>query len=451
MGTGKIIDKKAYNATEKLPRRVAEEIRNQEKSAEILIGWIQLSIVLFFGFLYSLVPRAEGSSGFNFVPYALGAYVIFTIIRLAISYKTLAPAWFLILSIIVDIALLCAIIFSFHIQYEQHPTFYLKASTLMYIFLFVALRALRFDPRFVIVSGVASILGWMTLVLYAVYSDMKGMHVTRNYVEYMTSNTILIGAEIDKIIIIAGVTAILTITLMRGRRLLFDAVRSTSAANDLSRFFSAEVVSSITDSDETLIAGQGITRQAAILFVDLRGFTKRASEMSPTMVMDLLHRYQKHVVPAIENAGGRVDKFMGDGILATFGAVSSSEYYAADALRAVEAVLDAGHAYNYELAQKDLADGMQIGCGVSAGTVIVGVVGVEKRLEFTVIGDPVNQAAKLEDMNKIEKTQALTTKVVYETACAQGYEPKIKPIIRTSRSIPGVNEPIDLVVLERVS
>ncbi|MEP3258896.1 MAG: adenylate/guanylate cyclase domain-containing protein, partial [Roseibium sp.] len=256
-----------------LPTRVREEIHQREIASERLIGWVQLVIVLFFSALYAVAPKAEGSSGFNFVPLALGGYFLFTIARLALSYRVELPKWLLLLSIAVDMALLVGLIFSFHIQYGQHPTFYLKAPTLMYVFIFIALRALRFDPRFVLTTGLVAVVGWLGLVTYAVLADMDHMRVTRNYVDYLTGNTILIGAELDKTMVILMVTGVLSAALYRGRVMLFEATRDQAAATDLRRFFAPEVATSITTSEAALIAGQGSVRNAAILYLDIRSFT----------------------------------------------------------------------------------------------------------------------------------------------------------------------------------
>jgi len=99
--------------------------------------------------------------------------------------------------------LLFGLIWCFHIQYGQPPAFYLKAPTLLYVFIFIALRALRFEARYVLISGFAAAAGWLALVVYAAAFDPRGMAVTRNYVEYMTSARILWGAEIDKVIAIS--------------------------------------------------------------------------------------------------------------------------------------------------------------------------------------------------------------------------------------------------------
>ena len=82
-----------------------------------------------------------------------------------------------------DISLLMALIWSFQIQYMQPVSFYLKAPTMIYVFIFIALRALRFEPRFILIAGATAIVGWLFLVLYVILSVPEDPMITRNYVK----------------------------------------------------------------------------------------------------------------------------------------------------------------------------------------------------------------------------------------------------------------------------
>ncbi len=431
---------------EGIPARVMAEIDQREAAAERLIGWVQLTIVVFFASLYMIAPRAEGASGENFVPITLAAYFVFTVLRVFLSYRMTLPGWYLILSIVVDVSLLCGLIFSFHIQYMQPAAFYLKAPTMIYLFIFISLRALRFDPRFVLIAGLISVAGWLSMVAYALMQDMGSMHITRNYVDYITSNTILIGAEIDKSMTLIGVTVILSLALYRGRQVLFDSIQHHAAAEDLKRFFAPEVASSITSADDMPTVGRCETRNAAILFVDVRSFTKTAETLPPNTVMQVLARYQDAALPEILRHNGRIDKFMGDGIMATFGAVKPSETYAADALRAAASVIKVLDDLENEFHDLGWPEAFRIGAAVASGAVTVGVVGTQQRLEFTVIGNAVNLAAKLENANKHQQTRVLTDQTTLAAAQAQGYERTDLPT-RDDVAITGMSHSVDLVVV----
>ncbi|MBT5665962.1 MAG: adenylate/guanylate cyclase domain-containing protein, partial [Rhodospirillaceae bacterium] len=151
--------------------------------------------------------------------------------------------------------------------------------------------------------------------------------------------------------------------------------------------------------------------------------------------------------PVIQKHGGNIDKFLGDGILATFGAVLPSDRYAVDALNAVDELVAVADAWNEERRAAGL-DPIQIGMAVASGRVVFGAVGDETRLEYTVIGEPVNLSAKLEKHNRSAGTRALVTAVVYEHGKAQGYA-LAAPRDRSLMTIEGVASPVDVIVLAR--
>ena len=153
-------------------------------------------------------------------------------------------------------------------QYQQPPSFYLKSPTLLYVFIFIALRALRLEGR----AGLVAAAGWTGLASCAIYTTGTEM-VSRDYVYYMTHNTVLVGAELDKIISILLVTAIIAVAINRARNLLNRSVTEGQAAQDLSRFFSPEIADQITASEVAVSAGSGQAREGAILFCDIRGFS----------------------------------------------------------------------------------------------------------------------------------------------------------------------------------
>ncbi len=368
--------------------------------------------------------------------------------RLWAGYRSRLPHWLLALSVVVDMSLLLGTIWSFHIQYSQPPSFYLKVPTLLYVFIFIALRALRCEARYVILAGVVAALGWSFMAFYAAYVGAAEGMITRDYVYYMTSNSILIGAEFDKVITILVVTGILAVALVRARQLLVRAVTEGTAVKDLSRFFAPEIAKQITASERQVTAGQGIARDAAILMVDIRGFTGLAAQLAANDLITILAAYQGRMVTVIQRHHGSIDKFMGDGIMATFGAAVDSDCYAADALRCVDEIMEEAQAWGRER-ERDGEVALRIGAAVATGRIIFGAVGDKTRLEYTVIGDAVNMTAKLEKHTKEEKVRALATEQAYETACAQGYEPPHVVERRRGRQLMGVGGTSDLVVLAK--
>ncbi|HZA65665.1 MAG TPA: adenylate/guanylate cyclase domain-containing protein [Geminicoccaceae bacterium] len=434
-----------------LPERVQTTIRQDQDQTEILVSLMQLLAVASFAALYTLTPKGFDPQAVPFepVPVTLAVYAAFTLIRLWLAWRRRLRPWFLALSVVVDISVLMVTIWSFHLQYQEPPPLYLKAPTMLYAFILIALRTLRFEPWLVLLAGVTAAAGWLVLVAYAVLGE-GGAQMTRDFATYAMSYQVLLGAEIDKVVSLMMVTLILTLGLMRARKLLFRAVTEQVAASELARFFAPEVAGRIRESDLALEPGQAEFRTAAIVMVDMRGFTPLSHRLAPRDVMALLSEYQSRVVAAITEHGGSIDKFMGDGVLASFGATRATTTFAADALRALEALLETTRSWAEQRAARGLpAPG--VGAAVATGPVMFGTIGDDRRLEYTVIGDPVNLVAKLEKHSKLERFRALCTAEAYQTARSQGYQPGTAPEPLGRREIAGVDEPLELVGLSRLT
>lgn len=434
-----------------LPERVRNAIRDQEAWGEIFIGWVQLAVVLTWAGLYTISPKTfPAEVDFRPIPWVLGLYFGFTVLRLALAYQRKLPAWFLTLSVVSDMALLLGTMRSFHLQYMQPASFYLKAPTLLYVFIFIALRSLRFEARYVVPAGVAAALGWLVMVAYATIIDPNDSMVTRDYVHYMTSNSILLGAEFDKVISILMVTGILAVSLIRAWRLLVRAVTEGMAAEDLSRFFAPEVAERITSSVDEIQAGQGEFREATIVYIDIRGFTALSTRLDASEVMKLLAEYQSIVVPIIRDGGGSIDKFLGDGIMATFGATQTSDTHAAQAVTALDQVMAACEAWRERLRAAGRTP-LEVGAAAASGTLVFGAVGDATRLEYTVIGESVNRAAKLEDRNKGLGVSAICDAQAYDLATAMGYQRSDVPRRHDNIVLTQGADPVEVVVLREKS
>ncbi|MDQ2693848.1 MAG: adenylate/guanylate cyclase domain-containing protein [Pseudomonadota bacterium] len=400
------------DSPERLPARIQRLIRQQQESSEVLIGWIQLGVVGTFAVLYALAPKTFNSADtFAPVPWALGGYFLFTVIRLLLAHRKRLPDWFLYLSIVLDIGLLLGLIWSFHLQYGQPASFYLKVPTLLYVFIFIALRSLRFEARFVAITGLAAALGWLAMVGYAVAIDPRNPMITRDYVHYLTSNSILLGAEFDKVISILTVTAILAVAISRGRALLVRSVVDSSAARDLARFVPKGVSAQLAAAEQEAMAGQGELREVTILFSDIEGFTGLSERLPPKQLIAVLNEYFAVVTAPIERHGGVINNFIGDAILATFNLPESRPDHAAAAVQAALEILAL-------LDQRTFGDGIVLKSriGINTGTAVGGLVGTTDRLVYTIYGDEVNLAARLEQLNKEYGTRLMVSERTCELA-----------------------------------
>lgn len=153
----------------------------------------------------------------------------------------------------------------------------------------------------------------------------------------------------------------------------------------------------------------GSERVVTVMFLDIREFTARAAGAAPKVAINLLNRFFQRMVAIIENEhGGSVNKFLGDGLMAIFGLGEGNVTHADDALRAARAMLRGLTDLNAELSAADDVP-LQIGIGINTGRAIVGSIGSPERMEFTVIGDTVNVASRIEALNKTAGTSLLLT------------------------------------------
>ncbi len=385
-----------------IPEQIRDAILRQQDDSEVIISWVQLTIVCLWSLLYLASPKSYPvDAPFVPVPWALGAYAAFTVFRLHLAYKRKLSDRILTLSVIVDMAVLTALLVSFPVQYMQPASFALKLPTMMYLFIFIAIRALRFEARYVLLSGGIASLAWLGVVIYAITQSPTESGVTTDFVDYMTSNRILIGAEIDKLITLVSVTVILSLAIRRARSLMIEAASIKVAATDLSRFVPSEVARRITEVGGAS-AHDVQTTEATILYLDVENFTAMAERVEPELVIKSLNEFFALAVKPIEMYGGAVTQFQGDAILASFNLPSPDPDHAKNAVSAAKEILKAlaDQQFQYDMIY-------QVRIGVSTGQVTGGLVGVTDRVSYTVHGDAVNLAARLESLNKTLGTRIL--------------------------------------------
>ena len=238
----------------------------------------------------------------------------------------------------------------------------------------------------------------------------------------------------------------LSVSVARARQLLIRAVGDQAAVSQLARIFSPEIAERLSRADELLHPGDGEQREAAAMFIDLRGFTTLAAALPPADLIDLLREYQRIAVPIIHRHNGSIATFLGDGIMVTFGATRPTATDCADAMRCGERLLEALAGWCVDREAKGLpAPG--VGIGVDAGTVTCGVIGDEGRLEYAIIGDPVNRAAKLQNQTKVEGVLGLASLACRDRAIEQGYVPAGPQAVLADRAVAGVSGAVNLVVL----
>ena len=183
-----------------------------------------------------------------------------------------------------------------------------------------------------------------------------------------------------------------------------------------SRFVPENVVEeALQRTDDDLRLG-GVEREATVMFTDLRGFTSFAESMPPDRVIEVLNQYLSDMSDAILDHGGTLVAYMGDGIMAVFGAPIEQANHADRALSAAREMLYVRlERFNAWLRERGLSDdGFRMGIGLNSGAVMSGNVGSARRLEYTAIGDTTNTASRIEGMTKGTPHQLFVADTTHE-------------------------------------
>jgi adenylate cyclase len=159
----------------------------------------------------------------------------------------------------------------------------------------------------------------------------------------------------------------------------------------------------------------GVEREVVILFGDLRAFTQLTEKKLPYDVVFLLNRYFAEMGHAVETAGGRIDKFIGDGVMALFGLDSGVDAGCREALAAARGMSERMRLLNQALAH-DISEPLRIGIGIHAGPAIVGEMGYGKAVSVTAVGDTVNTASRIEGLSKDYRCELVVSETVIQHA-----------------------------------
>ncbi|MFQ5934939.1 MAG: CHASE2 domain-containing protein [Acidiferrobacterales bacterium] len=185
------------------------------------------------------------------------------------------------------------------------------------------------------------------------------------------------------------------------------------------RFLDPRVVTRLVDQGETTASLSGQKREVTVLFSDIRSFTTLSEKQAPQSIVDLLNRYFARQVEVIYHHQGTLDKYIGDGIMAFWGAPTDQPNHAARAVAAARDMVAALEAFRDELGSA--GDGFDIGIGIHTGEAVVGFIGSpEHRQDYTVIGDTVNTASRIE--GKTRGRCRVLVSAATRRACGEAFE-----------------------------
>jgi len=271
-------------------------------------------------------------------------------------------------------------------------------------YLFIAAAVLSYSPLFVLWNGAMAIVTYLLGVAWIVaqpdsYVILGGVggDPTRFLDAFGDLNYVDLGGVGQRIIFFALASGALAYAVARFRRLIFRSAAAERARANLSRYFSPQIADALAERDSPL--PEAGSHDIAVLFADTVGFTHYAADRAPAEVLATLRDLHRLMASAVFEHGGTLDKYLGDGIMATFGTPAPRDDDASRALACGRAMLTAIADWNER--RKDRGEEpLRVGIGIHFGPVVQGDTGDESRMEYAVIGDTVNVASRIEHLTR---------------------------------------------------
>ncbi|WP_170517092.1 adenylate/guanylate cyclase domain-containing protein [Ruegeria atlantica] len=331
-----------------------------------------------------------------------------------------------------------------------------RFDNFQYFFIILAAGTLAYSWRTVIAIGSWTAGVWTAgwIIAWWVATPMPGLservaEALAGYpdvAELLDPNSFMPAQRIQQVIVFMMVAVTLGVSMRRLNRLLMSNAGLERERANLSRYFSPNVVDELSQNDEPL--KQVRKEQIAVLFIDIVGFTRYAAGRDPYEVIEVLRGFHARMEAEVFRHHGTLDKYLGDGLMATFGTPVPTPQDASNAVACARGMIDVIDRWNVERRRTGEPE-IRVGIGVHFGAVVLGDIGAN-RLEFAVIGDAVNVAAKLE-----AQTREFQAKVIMSDAVRSRLEEEGRNVSELmagfakheNRAVRGVEAPMDVWVM----
>jgi adenylate cyclase len=338
----------------------------------------------------------------------LGAFALLVLINYLAAQSRFDRPWRTYVFELCFLALLVAVIILPNPFVESWPIqTRLRFGNFVYVLLFLAPIALTFRPLAMIWAGLCGALAWTIGVAWVVsLPETKSWWSLDAPVPlgspellalFLDPYFVYVEGHIQDVVVVLLMAGVLALVVLRSRRLVLNQIGIARERANLARYFAPTVVDQLAQLDAPL--GATRVQPVAVLFADIVGFTRFAESSEPQTVVATLREFHGKLEHAIFDHGGTLDKFLGDGVMATFGTPNVGPHDARNALSAALAACAAIGSWNLERAARGEPE-INVSIGINYGAVVLGDIGSERRMEFAVLGDVVNVAQRLEGLTR---------------------------------------------------
>ena len=402
--------------TTEIAPEITRIIEAQEMKGERIVNHIRLSFSLIS--LLMLISAWNVNTAITNQIFAveLGSWLLYSLgLRVFFRFRPdTYVGWLKYVSIFVDLGLLtlsAAAMAQNHSGIIEYLTSYVPV---VYV-LWNLMSAFRYSLAASIYSAGLSILFNSIVLVMAVET---GAIQTSEHSVY-GKNAINVADQVMQIVFIAlpaivgGIIARISRNLvMRAEVESMQRARLEQEKHELGRYLSKDIVDFILSEPNRLRLG-GSRRHVSVMFTDIRNFTHLTESVEPEVVVSFLNDYFSEMVEIVFRYGGTLDKYTGDGLMAVFGAPLPVNDSSGRAVVAAIEMLAALERFNERQVNKPFGD-IEMGVGIATGTVVSGNIGSLQRMEYTCIGDTVNTAARLEQINKELGTKIIICQSTYD-------------------------------------
>lgn len=380
-----------------------------------------IALIALGGLLLYLVPMPQAL-------YFLAILALFVVIGFAHQYaveKDPSKKWVGYIFITLDVLLLTfVLVFPNPLEPQPWPRqLSLRLGNFPYFYVFLAGTLLTYSPRQVLWAGAVIAVTWAIAVLIILnlpdtltmadfpgwYSMSPGARMETFLYPYFVD----VPSVLKDVFILLVVTGILASVVWRMRQLAFRQADVERQRTNLARYFSPSLVDELTREQNAL--DKDTIQDTAVMFLDIRGFTAFAEQLPPETTLELLRSFHRRMSQAVFAHDGTLDKYIGDGLMATFGVPRKSPTDATNSIRCALAMRDSIKEWNVIRAQQGWQP-INIGIGIHYGPVVMGNIGSEERMEFAVIGDTVNVASRIEHLSRELDTEIVLSDDVVAAA-----------------------------------
>lgn len=333
------------------------------------------------------------------------------------------------------------------------PQLNLRLPNILYLGIFLVGMALTYSPALVIWAGVAATVAWTAGYLWIASLPGSIPTTSREALDQGLSSVEVISRFLDprsvslthlvnQVAFLVLVTFLLALTVWRSRRLVHRQVAAEAQRSALSRYFSPNIVRELSTSGGTL--GEPAVQPVAVLFADMVGFTSISERLAPEAMVALLRNFHSRLAGIVFAHDGTVDKYIGDAIMVHFGTPRPQPDDPVRALACAAEMVAEIRRWNAERSQAgDTPVG--VGIGLHYGDVVVGNIGDARRLEYTVLGDTVNVASRLEHLTRETGSALVVSDNLIQAVGNCGVDPQtlVEDLHREqSRVVRGRREPV---------